>query len=217
MVPLPGQLAHALRYPTLTRVKPTAEKTCFGYGELLLRPTVENSAPQQYTPADSWGVGRMVRTGVGYDAHRLVMGRTLRLGGVEIPSPRGLAGHSDADVLVHAIMDALLGGAGLGDIGRHFPPSDPAYKDADSIELLRRAASLAANAGWRVLHVDSTVLAEAPRLAPHISKMQERLAAALGVDASAVNIKATTTDGMGAIGRGEGIAAHAVATLCKVE
>ncbi|TMI99460.1 MAG: 2-C-methyl-D-erythritol 2,4-cyclodiphosphate synthase [Bacillati bacterium ANGP1] len=169
--------------------------------------------PHQDAPANSWGVGQMVRTGVGYDAHRLVMGRTLRLGGVEIPSPRGLAGHSDADVLVHAIMDALLGGAGLGDIGRHFPPGDPAYKDADSIELLRRVASLAADAGWRVLHVDSTVLAEAPRLAPHISKMQERLAAALGVDASAVNIKATTTEGMGAIGRGEGIAAHAVATL----
>ena len=171
--------------------------------------------PQQYAPANSWGVGQMVRTGVGYDAHRLVMGRTLRLGGVEIPSPRGLAGHSDGDVLVHAIMDALLGGAGLGDIGRHFPPSDPAYKDADSIELLRRVASLTTNAGWRVLHVDSTVLAEAPRLAPHISTMQERLAAALGVDASAVNVKATTTEGMGAIGRGEGIAAHAVATLMK--
>lgn len=157
--------------------------------------------------------GQIVRTGVGYDAHRLVMGRTLRLGGVEIPSPRGLAGHSDADVLAHAIIDALLGGAGLGDIGRHFPPSDPAYKDADSIELLRRAAALAADAGWRVLHVDSTVLAEAPRLAPYISTMQERLAAAIGVESSAVNIKATTTEGMGAIGRGEGIAAHAVATL----
>lgn len=159
--------------------------------------------------------GQIVRTGVGYDAHRLVMGRALRLGGVEIPSPRGLSGHSDADVLAHAVMDALLGGAGLGDIGRQFPPDDPAYKDADSIELLQRVAALLAGAGWRVLHVDSTVLAEAPRLAPYIAKMQERLAAALGVASSAVNIKATTTEGMGAIGRGEGIAAHAVATLIQ--
>src|SRR3989442_3691004 len=117
----------------------------------------------------------MVRTGVGYDAHRLVMGRALRLGGVEIPSPRGLAGHSDADVLVHAIMDALLGGAGLGDIGRHFPPGDPADKDADSIQLLRRVASLAANARWRLLPVDLPVLARGPALAPAHSKKPERL------------------------------------------
>lgn len=161
------------------------------------------------------GPQQVVRTGIGYDAHRLVMGRPLRLGGVEIPWARGLAGHSDADVLVHAIIDALLGAAGLGDLGRHFPSSDPAHKDADSIELLRRVAAMAADNGWRVMHVDSTVLAEAPRLAPYVSRMQERLAGALGIDPSAVNVKATTTEGMGAVGRGEGIAAHAVATLTK--
>lgn len=172
--------------------------------------------PRAHARASSGDVGQMVRAGIGYDAHRLVMGRPLRLGGVEIPWPRGLGGHSDADVLAHAIMDALLGGAGLGDIGRHFPPSDPAFEAADSLELLRRVVAMAADAGWRVLHVDSTVLAEAPRLAPYIPKMQERLAAAIGIDSSAVNIKATTTEGMGAIGRGEGIAAHAVATLTKV-
>ncbi len=157
-----------------------------------------------------------VRTGIGYDAHRLVMGRALRLGGVEIPSPRGLAGHSDADVLAHAVMDALLGAAGLGDLGTHFPPGDPAYKDADSIDLLRRVVGKVTAAGWRVVHVDSVVLAETPRLAPHFAQMQQRLAAAMGVEPSAINIKATTNEGMGAIGRGEGIAAHAVATLVKV-
>src|SRR2546428_9364796 len=119
--------------------------------------------PQQYAPANSWGVGQMVRTGVGYDAHRLVMGRTLRLGGVEIPSPRGLAGHSDADVLVHAIMDALLGGAGLGDIGRHFPPRGPAYQDADSIELLRRGASPAGKPRLGLGPLDSPLIPRASR------------------------------------------------------
>lgn len=154
-----------------------------------------------------------VRTGIGYDAHRLILGRALRLGGVEIPSPRGLAGHSDADALTHAVMDALLGAAGLGDIGAHFPPGDPAYKDADSIELLRRVAGKVGAAGWRVVHVDSVVLAESPRLAPYLAAMQQRLAAAMGIEPSAISIKATTNEGMGAIGRGEGIAAHAVATL----
>lgn len=169
--------------------------------------TAEMYLGRERTPA--------VRTGIGYDVHRLVMGRALRVGGVAVPSLRGLAGHSDADVLTHAVMDALLGAAGLGDIGTHFPPGDPAFKDADSVELLRRVAGKINAAGWRVAYVDSVVLAEAPRLAPHFAQMQQRLAAAMGVEPSAVSIKATTNEGMGAIGRGEGIAAHAVATLVK--
>jgi 2-C-methyl-D-erythritol 4-phosphate cytidylyltransferase/2-C-methyl-D-erythritol 2,4-cyclodiphosphate synthase len=159
------------------------------------------------------GRGLTTRTGIGYDAHRLVPDRPLRLGGVEIPSPRGLSGHSDADVLVHAVMDALLGAAGLGDIGLHFPSTDPAFKDADSVDLLRRVAGMVTAAGWQIAHVDSVVLAELPRLAPHLAPMRQRLAAAMGVATSAVSIKATTTEGLGAIGRGEGIAAQAVATL----
>ncbi len=191
-----------------------------GYAVRMVEDSPRNlkvTVPADLDLAEAYaGQRQMVRTGIGYDAHRLVLGRLLRVGGVEIPWPRGLAGHSDADVLAHAIMDALLGGAGLGDLGRHFPPGDPAFRGADSIELLRRVTAMAVGAGWRVVHVDSTVLAEAPRLAPYIPQMQERLAAALGVDSSAVNIKATTTEGMGAIGRGEGIAAHAVATLVKI-
>ena len=191
-----------------------------GYAVRMVEDSPRNlkvTVPADLDLAEAYaGQRQMVRTGIGYDAHRLALGRLLRVGGVEIPWPRGLAGHSDADVLAHAIMDALLGAAGLGDLGRHFPPGDPAFRGADSIELLRRVAAMAAGAGWRVVHVDSTVLAEAPRLAPYIPQMQERLAAALGVDCSAVNIKATTTEGMGAIGRGEGIAAHAVATLINV-
>ena len=191
-----------------------------GYAVRMVEDSPRNlkvTVPADLDLAEAYaGQRQMVRTGIGYDAHRLALGRLLRVGGVEIPWPRGLAGHSDADVLAHAIMDALLGAAGLGDLGRHFPPGDPAFRGADSIELLRRVTAMAAGAGWRVVHVDSTVLAEAPRLAPYIPQMQERLAAALGVDCSAVNIKATTTEGMGAIGRGEGIAAHAVATLMRV-
>lgn len=191
-----------------------------GYAVRMVEDSPRNlkvTVPADLDLAEAYaGQRQMVRTGIGYDAHRLALGRLLRVGGVEIPWPRGLAGHSDADVLAHAIMDALLGAAGLGDLGRHFPPGDPAFRGADSIELLRRVTAMAAGAGWRVVHVDSTVLAEAPRLAPYIPQMQERLAAALGVDSSAVNIKATTTEGMGAIGRGEGIAAHAVATLVKI-
>lgn len=159
------------------------------------------------------GSAAIVQTGIGYDVHRLALGRPLRLGGVEIPFPRGLAGHSDADVLVHAIMDAVLGAGGLGDIGVHFPPGDPVYRDADSLVLLRRVTALAADAGWRIRHVDAAVLAEAPRLAPYLAQMRQQLAAAMEVEPAAVSIKATTMEGLGAIGRGEGIAAHAVATL----
>lgn len=157
----------------------------------------------------------MTRTGMGVDTHRLQMGRRLRLGGVDIPAPRGLGGHSDADVLLHAVMDALLGAAGLGDIGSHFPPQDPAYRGADSLALLSRVGEMVAQAGWAVAHVDSTVLAEAPPLAPHIPRIRERIAGALGIDESAVSVKATTTEGLGAIGRGEGITAYAVATIAR--
>lgn len=159
------------------------------------------------------GRAPQTRAGIGYDAHRLVHGRPLRLGGVLIPSPRGLLGHSDADVLAHAVMDALLGAAGLGDIGQHFPASDPAWKDADSVELLRRVTAMITDAGRRIAHVDAVILAEEPRLAPHFRSMSERLAEAMGIAPASVSIKATTTEGLGAIGRGEGIAAQAVATV----
>ncbi|HLJ58327.1 MAG TPA: 2-C-methyl-D-erythritol 4-phosphate cytidylyltransferase [bacterium] len=153
------------------------------------------------------------RVGLGFDAHRFVEGRPLMLGGVEIPWPRGLAGWSDADAVVHAIMDALLGAAGCGDIGQHFPPGDPAYAGADSLALLGHVRDLLAARGWRAAHVDVVVMAEAPRLAPHIPAMRAAIGGVLGLGADAVNLKATTLEGMGALGREEGIAAQAVATL----
>jgi 2-C-methyl-D-erythritol 2,4-cyclodiphosphate synthase len=149
------------------------------------------------------------------DAHRLVPGRRLRLGGVEIPHPLGLAGHSDADAVLHAVMDALLGAAGLGDIGTHFPPGDPAWRDADSLELLRRVAGMLEASGWAAAHVDTVVLAEAPRIAPYAHRMREAIAGALGIDPGAVSVKATTAEGMGAVGRGEGITAYALATVSR--
>ncbi|MDR1805359.1 MAG: 2-C-methyl-D-erythritol 2,4-cyclodiphosphate synthase [Clostridium sp.] len=155
----------------------------------------------------------MLRIGHGYDVHRLVEGRKLVLGGVEIPHERGLLGHSDADVLTHAIMDALLGAAALGDLGSHFPDSDEKYRGADSIELLRRVAAMLAERGFRLCNADCTVLAQEPRLAGHIHQMCLRLAAALGVDAGKINVKATTEEGLGFTGSGEGIAAHAVVLL----
>jgi 2-C-methyl-D-erythritol 2,4-cyclodiphosphate synthase len=150
-----------------------------------------------------------VRTGIGIDTHRFAAGRPLILGGVEIPAERGLAGHSDADVLTHAIIDALLGAAGLGDIGRHFPDTDEAWRDADSMALLRTVLEQVAAAGWTVAHVDATVMLERPRLAPHRDAIQASLAAALG----SVNVKFTTGERMGFVGREEGAAALAVATL----
>lgn len=161
------------------------------------------------------GASMTTRTGMGVDAHRLVPGRRLRLGGVEIPHPLGLAGHSDADVLVHAVMDALLGAAGLGDIGTHFPPEDPAYRDADSLALLRRVGAMLAGSGWAVRHVDAVVLAEAPRIAPYAARMREAIALALALAPEAVSLKATTAEGMGAVGRGEGITAYALATVSR--
>jgi len=171
------------------------------------------TVPDDLRLAEALLGGPVTQAGFGFDTHRLEMGRRLRLGGVDIPSPRGLAGHSDADVLLHAMMDALLGACGLGDIGTHFPPTDPAYRGADSLGLLGRVADLLAAAGWRPAHLDATVIAEAPQLAPHIPEMRRRIAAALRVREAAVSIKATTAEGLGALGRGEGIAAYAVATV----
>jgi 2-C-methyl-D-erythritol 4-phosphate cytidylyltransferase / 2-C-methyl-D-erythritol 2,4-cyclodiphosphate synthase len=153
------------------------------------------------------------RVGLGFDAHRLVSGRPLMLGGVAIPFSRGLDGHSDADVVAHAVMDALLGAGGCGDIGRLFPPDEPAYRGADSMGLLGRVGALLAGQGWRAAHVDVVIMAESPRLAPYTEAMCAAMAEALGVDHARINIKATTLEGMGAVGRQEGIAAQAVATL----
>lgn len=156
-----------------------------------------------------------LRVGTGFDVHPFADGRALVIGGVTIPHERGLAGHSDADVLSHAICDALLGAAALGDIGRHFPDRDPAFRGISSLELLRRTVVILAAAGWAPLQVDSTVLAEAPHLAPHEPAMRERLAEALGISRDCVGIKATTTEGLGFVGRREGIAAQAVCLVVK--
>ena len=153
------------------------------------------------------------RCGIGYDAHRLVSGRKLILGGVTISHPRGLEGHSDADVLSHAVADAVLGALGAGDIGKHFPNTEESIRGISSIEILRHAATIAAQKNARVVNVDATVLAEAPKISPHIAAMQEKIADALGVKANAISIKATTNEGLGAIGRSEGIAAIAVASV----
>jgi len=151
--------------------------------------------------------------GIGWDSHRLVAGRPLILGGIEIPHPEGLAGHSDADVLTHAVIDALLGAAGLGDIGRHFPDTDPRYAGADSLGLLRTALAAVGQEGWAVVHVDATVVMERPKLAPHRDAIRDSLAGVLGLAPRRVNVKASTGEGMGFVGRGEGVAALAVATL----
>ena len=153
------------------------------------------------------------RIGHGYDVHRLAEGRRLILGGVDIPWERGLLGHSDADVLTHAVMDALLGAAGLGDIGRHFPDTDPAYTGADSLRLLAHVTALLRERGFTVGNVDATVLAQRPKLAPHIPRMRENLARAMGAEPAQVNVKATTEEGLGFTGSGGGMAAHAVCLL----
>ena len=154
-----------------------------------------------------------LRVGHGYDVHRLVEGRALILGGVTVPFDRGLLGHSDADVLTHAVMDALLGAAALGDIGRLFPDSDAAYAGADSIALLERVTALLREHGWQVGNVDATVVAQAPKLAPYIPEMRRRLAEAMGLDVDCVSVKATTEERLGFTGSGEGMAAHAVALI----
>lgn len=155
-----------------------------------------------------------MRVGHGYDVHRLAEGRKLILGGVDIPWERGLLGHSDADVLTHAVMDALLGAAGLGDIGTHFPDTNPAYAGADSMKLLAHVVELLREQGFSVGDVDATVLAQRPKLAPHIPAMRDNLARVMGVSPDRVNVKATTEEGLGFTGSGEGMAAHAV---CLIE
>ncbi len=156
-----------------------------------------------------------VRTGIGWDSHRLVPDRPLILGGVRIEHELGLAGHSDADVLTHAVIDALLGAAGLDDIGAHFPDTDERWKDADSIELLRATAEIVTAQGFEVSNVDATIVMERPKVGARRGEMRERLAGALGVDPTRINVKATTGEGIGFVGRGEGVAALAVATLLR--
>ena len=159
----------------------------------------------------------MMRIGHGYDVHRLVAGRPLILGGVSIPFGKGLLGRSDADVLTHSIIDALFGAAALGDIGGHFPDTDPEYCGADSIALLRTAAGILAENGWQIGNIDATVLAQRPRLAPHLEAMRLRLAEACSIGVSQVSVKATTEEGLGFTGNGEGIAAHAVCLIAPAD
>jgi len=158
----------------------------------------------------------MVRIGQGFDTHALVAERKLILGGVHIPYDKGLLGHSDGDALLHAICDALIGAAGLGDIGRHFPDTDPRYKGADSRDLLRSVATMLAAAGWRVVNVDSTIIAEAPKLVPHIPGMVANIAVDLKIAPDCINVKAKSTEKLGFVGRGEGMAAEAVVLISRV-
>ncbi|MCO5214612.1 MAG: 2-C-methyl-D-erythritol 2,4-cyclodiphosphate synthase [Thermomicrobiales bacterium] len=153
------------------------------------------------------------RSGIGYDVHQFAENRRLVLGGIEIPHERGLLGHSDADVLLHAIADALLGAAALGDIGVHFPPSEACWKDLDSIEILNHTVGLLTDNNWQPVNIDATVIAEAPRINPHVQRMRERIAQATGLSVDAISIKATTNEMMGFVGRGEGIAAIATAMI----
>lgn len=177
--------------------------------------TVARALWQEQAGEGMGGMTQLPRVGTGYDIHRLVEGRRLVLGGVEIASPVGLLGHSDADVLTHAVMDALLGAVALGDIGHHFPPSDERWRDADSLLLLSRVVALLAEQGWQVGNIDCTVVLERPKIAPYLPVMRRRLATTLGVDESAVSIKATTSEGLGLIGRGEGASAQAVAIVTR--
>ncbi len=154
-----------------------------------------------------------MRIGQGFDVHALVAGRKLVIGGVDIPNEKGLDGHSDADVLLHALCDALLGAAALGDIGRHFPDTDSRYQNADSRMLLREVSALVQEAGYRIVNIDATIIAQAPKMAPHIPALVNHIAADLGLSRGQVNIKATTTEGLGYTGRGEGIAASAIVML----
>jgi 2-C-methyl-D-erythritol 2,4-cyclodiphosphate synthase len=155
----------------------------------------------------------MQRIGTGYDIHRLAAGRRFVLGGVELPADRGPLGHSDGDALLHALIDALLGAAALGDIGGHFPPSDPAWQDADSRELAARVAAEVRAAGWALINVDATVILESPRLAPRIAAMRQAVATALGIDVTRVSIKAKSNEGLDAVGEGRAVAAHAIALI----
>ncbi len=155
------------------------------------------------------------RTGIGYDSHRLAAGRKLILGGIEIPFEKGLSGHSDADILLHAVTDALLGAAGLGDIGSHFPPSDPQWKDADSLVFLNHARSLVEERGYRIVNVDVALIIERPKIGPHREQICRKVAESLGIDVDRVSVKAKTAEGLGPVGRGEAAEAHAVVTIAN--
>jgi 2-C-methyl-D-erythritol 4-phosphate cytidylyltransferase/2-C-methyl-D-erythritol 2,4-cyclodiphosphate synthase len=185
------------------------------------RSNVKITTTDDLETARESGQGRTAttlgRVGIGYDLHRLVEGRALVLGGVVVPAPKGAQGHSDADVICHAITDAILGAASLGDIGHHFPDTDPAWKGASSLDLLARAAALVRDAGFAVTQADVVVILESPRLGPHRDAMRARVASALGIDAPSVSIKAKTNEGVDAVGRGEAVAAHAVAVLGPAE
>ena len=157
-----------------------------------------------------------MRVGMGYDVHKLVEGRDLIIGGVKIPHTLGLLGHSDADVLLHAIMDALLGAAALGDIGKHFPNTDPAYKGISSIKLLEHVRTLIEEKGFVIENIDATIIAQKPKMRPHIAQMEENIASALGIERDRVNVKATTEEGLGFTGSGEGISAQAICALEKI-
>ncbi|MBF8983454.1 2-C-methyl-D-erythritol 2,4-cyclodiphosphate synthase [Lutibacter sp. B2] len=157
----------------------------------------------------------MIRVGIGYDVHRLVEDRELIMGGVNIPYEKGLLGHSDADVLLHAIKDALLGAAALGDIGKHFPDTDPKYKRASSIKLLIEVKNILKEKGYITNNIDATIIAQSPKMAPHIEKMRKNIAEALEVEIDTINVKATTTEGLGFTGTGEGISAQAIASIIK--
>ncbi len=157
----------------------------------------------------------MIRVGLGYDVHKLVEGRRLILGGVDIPYEKGLLGHSDADVLLHAITDALFGAAGLGDIGSHFPDTDPQYKGADSLKLLEACGRELGDLGWRIGNIDAVVVAQKPKLLPHVPQMRENIARALGIDPGQVSVKGKTEEGLGFTGNGQGMAVHAVALIEK--
>lgn len=183
-----------------------------GYPVTLTQGSYEN---YKITTKEDLQKEKTMRIGHGYDVHRLVEGRKLILGGVEIPYEKGLLGHSDADVLLHAVMDAVLGAAALGDIGKHFPDTDPAYKGADSLELTRAVAQLIQAEGYRVGNIDATILCQAPKLAPHIQTMRQNIAEAFGLAVDAVSVKATTEEHLGFTGKGEGIAVHAVTLLEK--
>ncbi len=159
----------------------------------------------------------IMRVGMGYDVHRLVPDRDLIIGGVKIPYEKGLLGHSDADVLLHAIMDALLGAAALGDIGKHFPDNDPEYEGADSLALLKRVGELLSEEGYVIENIDSTIIAQKPKMAPHIEQMRKNIADTLGLDITRVNVKATTEEGLGFTGTGEGISSQAVVLIMSVE
>lgn len=157
-----------------------------------------------------------MRIGMGYDVHRLVENRDLIIGGVNIPYERGLAGHSDADVLIHAIMDSILGAAALGDIGKHFPDTDPQYKGASSIALLKHVSGLIKEKGYEIINIDATIIAQSPKMAPHIWAMRENIAKALNIDVDQVNVKATTEEGLGFTGKGEGISSQSICLLKKI-